>query len=175
MSFENPQLDIHELPAYQESDYMPLELAYKKVIHWISAFFVLILLSGPLLLYFVADIKEEKWIFWVAFGLWFLISAIIMGLVGPAFRQKGYAVRERDISYKTGLINRITTTVPFNRVQHCDIKQGVISRYFGLSKLNIYTAGGAKSDLAIPGLSSEKAQKMMDFVLQKTLDFDEEE
>lgn len=175
MSFENPQLPIDELPAYQESDYLPLELAYKKVINWVSAFFILLFLVGPFLLYFVADIEEEKWIFWVAFGLWFLVSSLIMGLVGPAFRQKGYAVRERDISYKTGLINRKTTTIPFNRVQHCDIKQGLISRYFGLSKINIYTAGGAKSDLAIPGLSEEKAQKIMDFVLQKTLAFDEEE
>ena len=175
MSFENPQLEVHDLPAYQESDYLPLEPAYKKVIHWVSAFFVVLLLVGPIFLYIVTDNPEGEWLIWTSLGLWFLISALIMGLIGPAFRQKGYAVRERDISYKTGLINRKTTTVPFNRVLHCDIKQGIISRYFGLSKLNVYTAGGAKSDLAIPGLSAEKAKKLMDFVLQKTLAFDEEE
>ncbi len=178
MSFENPQLGVDHLPAYQDSAYTPLELAYKKVIHYVSAFFVLILLAGPVLLYFLHDDPEHASYPWVVYGsltLWFVISAVIMGVVGPAFRQKGYAVRERDISYKTGLINRQTTTIPFNRVQHCDIKQGVVSRYFGLSKLNVYTAGGAKSDLSIPGLTLDKAQKLMDFVLQKTLAYDEEE
>lgn len=178
MSFENPQLGVEHLPAYQDSDYHHLELAYKKVIQYVSAFIVLVLLAGPIFIYFVNDDTEHAlypWLIYGSFGLWFLVSTIIMAVVGPAFRQKGYAVRERDISYKTGLINRKTTTIPFNRVQHCDIKQGVISRYFGLSKLNVYTAGGAKSDLSIPGLTLDKAQKLMDFVLQKTLAYDEEE
>jgi len=175
MSFENPQLGVEELPAYQQSDYQPLEPAYKKVIHRVSSFIVLGLLAVPISIYLWGGIEDQKWIFWVMLGLWFLISVIIMGIIGPAFRQKGYAVRERDISYKTGLINRVTTTIPFNRVQHCDIKQGLISRYFGLSKLNVYTAGGAKRDLSLPGLTENKAKKMMDYVLQKTLAFDEEE
>jgi len=178
MAFDNPQLGIDHLPAYQESEYNPLEPAYKKVIQYISAFFVLLLLAGPVLLYFVHDDPEANIYPWVVYGsiiIWLLISIVIMAIVGPAFRQKGYAVRERDISYKTGLLFRKTTTIPFNRVQHCDIKQGLISRYFGLSKLNVYTAGGAKSDLSIPGLTTDKAQKLMDFVLQKTLAYDEEE
>ncbi len=178
MPFENPQLEIAHLPAYQESDYVPLELAYRKVIHRVSAFFVLLLLVGPVLLYFIHDNPDSAsypWVVYGSMGLWFLISALIMGVVGPAFRQKGYAIRERDISYQTGLIHRKTTTIPFNRVQHCDIKQGPITRYFGLSKLNVYTAGGAKSDLSIPGLTLDTAQQLMDFVLQKTLAYDEEE
>ena len=142
-----------------------------------AAFFVLILLVGPVVIYFISEFPEdsEATILMIVFGIWFLISSLIMAFIGPSFRQKGYAVRDRDISYKTGLLNRKTTTIPFNRVQHCDIKQGIISRYFGLSKLNVYTAGGAKSDLSIPGLTLEKGQKLMDFVLQKTLDHDEEE
>ena len=135
------------------------------------------LLIGPVVIYFTNEFPPSSAtkILMVIFGAWFILSLVIMVLVGPRYRQKGYAVRDRDISYKTGLINRKTTTIPFNRVQHCDIKQGIISRYFGLSKLNVYTAGGAKSDLSIPGLNLEKAQKLMDFVLQKTLAHDEEE
>ena len=139
MSFENPQLEVNHLPAYQASNYIALEPAYKQVMYGGAAFFVLILLVGPVVLYFISEFPEdsEATILMIVFGIWFLISSLIMALIGPSFRQKGYAVRDRDISYKTGLLNRKTTTIPFNRVQHCDIQQGILSRYFGLSTLNV--------------------------------------
>jgi len=177
MSFENPQLAVEHIPAYQASEYQALEPAYRKVIYGVTIFFLLILAALPITAYFgIEDTDELRSItLYSLFGFWAIVSLISLVVVAPAFRQKGYAVRDKDISYKTGLISRRTTTIPFNRVQHCDIKQGVISRYFGLSKLNIYTAGGAKSDLSIPGLTSETAGKLMDYVLQKTLAADEEE
>lgn len=177
MSFENPQLAVEHLPAYQDSHYQQLEPAYKKVIYGVTIFFVLIVMALPILAYFGIEDTDEMRSFGIygSLGFWIFTSLISLIVVGPAFRQKGYAIRDKDISYKTGLINRTTTTIPFNRVQHCDIKQGLISRYFGLSKLNVYTAGGAKSDLSIPGLKTETAEQLMNFVLQKTLASDEEE
>lgn len=174
MTFENAQLDVIDLPQYQGSDYHPLEQSYQKMRYVISCIFVVILVAAPISTYFIFD-EERTIALPIALAIWGLISLIILLVVGPAFRQKGYAVREKDISYKKGLITRHTTTIPFNRVQHCDISQGPISRYFGLSKLNIYTAGGANSDLSIPGLSRDTAEKLMDYVLQKTLQSDEEE
>ena len=54
---------------------------------------------------------------------------------GLAFHYMGYALREKDISYRSGWLWRSMVTVPFNRVQHCEIKQGLIDRRFGLSRL----------------------------------------
>lgn len=177
MTFENPQLAVEHLPAYQDSEYQPLELSYRKVIYGVTAFLVLLLAALPITAYFgIEDTDELRSIaIYSCLGFWILVSLIALLVIAPAFRQKGYAVRDKDISYKTGLISRTTTTIPFNRVQHCDIKQGLISRYFGLSKLNVYTAGGAKSDLSIPGLKTETAEQLMNYVLQKTLASDEEE
>ena len=90
------------------------------------------------------------------------------------FPYKGYAIRQRDIIYKKGWLWKSVTTVPFNRVQHCDIKQGLIERQFNLSSLNVYTAGGQNSDLTIPGLEFEMAEKYKAFIL-KTISSDEEE
>jgi len=177
MAFENPQLTVDHIPKFQDSTYEPLEPAYKKVIYGMTSIFVLLLLGLPISAYFGLEPDDEfrSITIYACIGIWLFISLIALLVIGPAFRQKGYAVRDKDISYKTGLISRTTTTIPFNRVQHCDIKQGLISRYFGLSKLNVYTAGGAKSDLSIPGLTSETAEKLMNYVLQKTLASDEEE
>jgi len=80
----------------------------------------------------------------------------------------GYAVREKDITFKSGWLWRSVTTVPFNRVQHCDLKQGMLDRRFGLSKLTIYTAGGQSTDLMIPGLLPETAEKLKTYILLST-------
>jgi membrane protein YdbS with pleckstrin-like domain len=83
------------------------------------------------------------------------------------FPLKGYALREHDIVYKTGLIYRKNTTIPFNRIQHIEIRQSMIARMLGISKLKIFTAGGQGSGLFIHGLSPETAQQLKDF-LSKT-------
>lgn len=87
---------------------------------------------------------------------------------GVSFSYMSYAIRERDISYKSGWLWKSMTTIPFNRVQHCDIKQGILDRRFGLSKLTIYTAGGQNTDLEIPGLLPDTAEKLKAFILRST-------
>lgn len=175
MTFENGQLDVAGLPQYEASAYHELERAYLKVMYIGTGLFALIPLI-PIIIFLTA---EGHWdnlkMVSIFLAIWAVLAVFILALVRPRFNQKGYAVRAKDIAYKKGLITRHITTIPFNRVQHCDVAQGPISRYFGLSKLNIYTAGGSNSDVSIPGLSKDTAEKLMDYVLQKTLQSDEEE
>src|SRR5690606_41032422 len=39
-----------------------------------------------------------------------------------AFKKRGYAVREKDLLYRSGILSTTTTIVPFNRIQHIDRK-----------------------------------------------------
>ena len=80
----------------------------------------------------------------------------------------GYAVREKDISFKSGCLWKSVTTVPFNRVQHFDIRPGILDRKYGLARLTIYTAGGQSSDLMIPGLLPDVAEKLKAHILGTT-------
>lgn len=90
------------------------------------------------------------------------------------FKRKKFAIRERDILYKEGLIWRSLTVVPFNRVQHAEVHQGPVERLFQLSRLKIYTAGGSTSDMTIAGLGPEEAYRMKHFILSKTSEDEEE-
>jgi len=83
-------------------------------------------------------------------------------------------MRQNDIIFKTGLLWQKEIALPFNRVQHCEVAQGPIERIFNLSELKVFTAGGASSDLNIPGLSPEEAKSMKEFIVNKTI-IDEEE
>ncbi len=99
-------------------------------------------------------------IFVVLFVLKFVL--VILG-----FPKKGYLLREQDISYRSGLLIYKLTTIPFNRIQHVEVSQNIIEKGFGLSRVNVFTAGGSVSDLSIPGLLPEKAHQIESFLLLK--------
>ena len=109
------------------------------------------------------------------YGVWLVLFIISILLVNGQFKIKAFGLRERDIMYRTGLIWRKTTTIPFNRIQHSEIKEGPIAKRFGLCTLNVYTAGGAQSDMKIPGLLKEEGVRIKDYITGQTIAYDEEE
>ncbi|MFW5762007.1 MAG: PH domain-containing protein, partial [Cyclobacteriaceae bacterium] len=45
---------------------------------------------------------------------------------------------------------------------------GPLNRLFKLTTLKIYTAGGSTSDLNIPGLEYDDAQKLREYIAEKS-------
>jgi hypothetical protein len=83
------------------------------------------------------------------------------------YKKKGFAFREHDVLYRSGLIATNTIVIPYNRVQHVALHEGVISRYLGLANVEIFTAGGSSSDLEIPGIDKEQAEKIKQLLMRK--------
>jgi len=99
-------------------------------------------------------------------GIVILIAyTITISILG--FPKKGYLLREKDVSYKSGLITYKQISVTFNRIQHVEVSQGILGKLFQLSSVKIYTAGGNASDLSIPGLNVSDAQKLKAFISEK--------
>ncbi|WP_299012446.1 PH domain-containing protein [uncultured Polaribacter sp.] len=96
----------------------------------------------------------------ILFGFFYVVYAI-------GFKKRKYAVREKDVSYKSGILFKQTTSVPFNRVQHIEIDQGPFSRFFKLASLSVYTAGDSSDDLKIKGILKEDAIKIKEFISTK--------
>lgn len=99
-----------------------------------------------------------------------LIIFLISMITWLGFPKKGYLVREKDVSFQRGLITYTVTSVPLNRIQHVEVNQGVLAKILHLSSVNIYTAGGTSSDLSIPGLTENDAQKLKAFLSGKISD-----
>lgn len=170
--FSNVQLDLTSLPNADHLEMIPLERAYKTV-RYISGG---IIASIMILVVWVIVLLEPR-IWPYGFYLAAFVSLLALWIIfynGISFHHMGYALREKDISFKSGLWWKSMTTVPFNRVQHCDLKQGILDRKFGLSKLTIYTAGGQSTDLMIPGLLPETAEQLKSFILHTTEQASEE-
>lgn len=103
-----------------------------------------------------------------------LISIIFLGFFGlilayliASFKRRKYAIREKDISYQSGLLVKKLTTVPFSRIQHVETDEKPISRIFGLASLSVYTAGDSSDDLVIKGITKETALQIKEFITKK--------
>ena len=128
----------------------------------------------------VAGIVGLQIIFAIAFAdqeftpnlawLWFVPLAVgVPGFAWPfvSVPKKAYAVRERDILYKSGVFWRTVTAIPFNRIQHVEKSSTPLDRKFHLATLQLFTAGGSGGDLKIHGLSEKTAEKLRTFILKK--------
>lgn len=164
--FENTQINIDELPVVEEVTFQKLDPAYLKVEYIGTTLFFGLLFLGFLFLSLFGRWGFAWWI-GLLLGLsifWFLVA---LALVKKSYAIAGYALRERDVVQRVGVIWRSVTTIPFNRMQHCEITQGPVEKFFGLSTLKVFTAGGSSSDLSISGIRREDAQRIREFISQK--------
>ena len=165
--FTNNPIEIDQLPKFEEVQLKGLHPKYINVLLFnFLLLFVLIIGVFSTLFYFKKDaFSNSTWILILVGVLVFLAGLIVFTKL--SFNKKGYAFREHDTIYKSGLISETTTIIPFNRVQHVALHQGFISRKLGLASIELFTAGGSSSDLEIPGLLLADAQIIKNLVSQK--------
>lgn len=166
-TFTNETLNINSLPKFEEVNFSSLHKNYIKVVCINIAITLLILaIAIGVLLYFNEELQNTS--SYLIFGISYLVFAIIIlfsSLV--SVKRRGFAVREKDILYKRGLISTTTTMIPFNRIQHVAMHEGFFSRIFNLAQIQIFTAGGSSSDIKISGIEKEKAESIKELLMLK--------
>lgn len=165
--FTNETLHIDNLPKFEEVAFSPIHPSYKKVVYLNLAIFFLIL-GGifAALIYFEEEFQSQTIIISTVSG--FLLLLIVSFVwYSIAIRRRFFAVRERDILYKRGVLSTTTTIMPFNRIQHVALHEGAFPRIFNLAQIQIFTAGGATSDVKISGLEKEQAEKIKALLMQQ--------
>lgn len=165
--FTNNPIEIDQLPKFEEVQLKELHPKYVNVLLFNFLLLFIFIIGGfSTLFYFKKEaFSNSIWILILVGILVFLAGLIVFTKL--SFNKKGYAFREHDTIYKSGLISETTTIIPFNRVQHVALHQGFISRKLGLASIELFTAGGSSSDLEIPGLLLADAQIIKNLVSQK--------
>ncbi|HEU0136419.1 MAG TPA: PH domain-containing protein [Flavobacterium sp.] len=169
-NFTNDVIDTKQLPRFEEVKFEALHPYYWKVIMLnLLIFYIIIFGAAAVVWYFNPEVR--LYLLEVFGGLLFL-SIIIFWISRISFAKKGYAFRTHDVLFRSGIISTNTTIIPYNRVQHVALNEGLIMRRFGLSEIGIYTAGASGSDLEIPGIAKEEAESIKQLLMgkiQKTL------
>jgi uncharacterized protein len=170
----NTQTLTDQLPSVDHITFERIDPAYRRVsLITVMIIMLILLISFGVALYLIEGLRTPVFV-WIFVTIWTLITVFWVYLVYQDYHTTGYAIRDKDLVYKSGIFYRNMVVVPFNRVQHCEISQGPVSRYFGLSSLTVYTAGGSSSDVDIDGLTTENAYKLKQFLTTK-ISVDEEE
>jgi len=86
--------------------------------------------------------------------------ALIIRIPQTRYNARGYQISADRLRVVRGLMFRSDTVVPFGRVQHIDVAQGPIERFFGIATLTLHTAGNHNASVALPGLGEELARAM---------------
>ena len=173
MEFLNEQIDVKGLPDITVIKTEKLADNYLKVIYITRGLTSFIIISGIVVAAILLKDIPATLRFSVA-GLLVILFVWFFSLSSKVFKARSYAIRQRDILYTRELLFKSTTIVPFNRIQHAEIVSGPIDRFYNLSSLKIFTAGGSQSDLSLPGLLSNDAARIKSFIISKTA-HDEEE
>jgi hypothetical protein len=138
----------------------------------LAALVVLILAFGYDLTHLFAS---DPWIpFGVPTGVVLVLGlAWALGWPRVRYRTWRFTLRPEELVLTHGVLNHVRTVVPLRRVQHLDVSQNLVEREFGLGKLIVHTAGSRSSDVVIPGLRLDEAERVRDevkrFILEDPL------
>ena len=95
---------------------------------------------------------------------WLVALLVIVMLPSRRMQRWGYHIGAGQLRVARGWMFRTDTIVPFVRVQHIDVGQGPIERWFGLSHLVVHTSGTHNSTVTLPGLRSDLAAAMRETI-----------
>ncbi|KQR71327.1 PH domain-containing protein [Pedobacter sp. Leaf176] len=164
-TFTNEEIDLDSLPKYEEISLNKPHSDYWKII-CINLFICLVIggIAIGLALTFFTWVKPYAIV--ICF-MYLLVIFFLFVIFWISFKKRGYAIRTRDVIYKSGIIAESTTIVPLNRIQHIELNEGIFSRMFKLGTLQIFTAGGQTGHLHIAGIPIEEAKSIRDLLLNK--------
>jgi membrane protein YdbS with pleckstrin-like domain len=90
--------------------------------------------------------------------------ALIIRVPSTRYNARGYQISPDRLRVVRGLLFRSDTVVPFGRVQHIDVDQDPIDRFFGIATLTLHTAGNHNASVALPGLGEDLAREMRESI-----------
>lgn len=95
-----------------------------------------------------------------------VLSFLYAFAIMPArrFNRLGYAVSDDSVRVARGYLFHVDTIVPFVRVQHIDVGQGLLERWCNISHLVVHTAGTHNSIVTLPGLAPDTAHALRDTI-----------
>lgn len=111
----------------------------------------------------------------IALLLFLVLTFAIIAYVWAklAWENYMYKLTDESLEIHRGVLWKVHSSIPYERIQNVDIVRGIIARIVGLSDLQIHTAGysGAArvsvSEGRLPGLVPEKAEELRKLLIKK--------
>ena len=166
--FSNLSINLSDIPDFKSIELQGIDPNFKNIL--VIRYSIGLILAAITLSLSVYYTELPYWVEIVAVFIAIVIFFLIYLEFFKGFPLRKFGVRELDIIFQSGYLVKRETIVPFSRIQHIEISQGLLMRNFKIYSLLIYTAGESSGDLKIAGLDYETAQKIKSKVLQQIED-----
>lgn len=95
----------------------------------------------------------------LAVGLFVLHLTVVIPRRYASWR---YVLADDALVLVRGVLTHVETVVPVARVQHLDVRRGLVEREYGLARLVVHTAGTEAASVTLPGLALADAEALRD-------------
>ena len=163
--FQNPEIALDALPGMEDLDWQKLHKNFVRRMQVEHALIALAPLAGVAVLSVLLHIPLLQTVLLWALAIGFAIVFVSWPRISVP--RRGYVVRDKDIVFRSGVVWRSVTAIPYNRIQHVETSNTPLDRKFGVATLQLFTAGGSGGDLKIDGLGAEVAEQLRVYVLDK--------
>ena len=92
-------------------------------------------------------------------GSWVLLSSHLR------YRRLSFVSDSLRLRIRYGVLVHREKIIPVSRLQHVDIDQGPLERWFGLASLTVFTAGGRGATFRVSGLTPSRAEALREQIL----------
>lgn len=152
-----------EAKAFSTEHWQPVDPRYSTQLR--------LYLSAPLLVSLAAaagaSYADQSSLAWAAAAVALALVVMITLWVPRRVKYTCYRLLDTSMNMRIGFWWQTQTAVSINRIQHLEITQGPLERGLGLGKLVLYTAGGMRSDLQLPGLKLATAEDLKQVLLER--------
>jgi len=166
ITFENEQVEATGLPKVAKLEFEGLADNYARtlliegIFSWL--FFIIVFTTIQTFTGKIGFFLSHWWFYLVAS----IPLLLILTLPFLIANSRGFALREKDIHYKSGIVWHKTVSLPFNRIQHVEVESGPLERFFKLTTVKLFTAGGARADMSIPALTFERSSRLRSHLVE---------
>lgn len=182
MTIDHPSTDATnsaetDLESFNPSELFkklaPANIQYEQITRAITAIILTVVAFTALLVGWLNSGVNTVWLLLLATASTFVVFLFAMAWRWPtiSYRHTSWKLDEEGLEIHNGVFWKHQITVPLGRVQHADVSQGPIQRYFGLGTLIIHTAGTQNSSVVLSGLNQTTAIELRDQIItQKRVD-----
>lgn len=163
----NRQIWPDAVQPVESLEFLAVEPTYIKVLTARIALTYLLIMGVA----FIIPLTVESYGWWILLGVESALAiamALNIALINRIYSVKGYALRNRDISYRSGLFFTSVKTVPFSKIQQVSVRTNPLGRMFRLYHLDIINGSqSAGNVISIPGLTQDKAERLKSILINK--------
>ena len=102
--------------------------------------------------------------------IWLVVLGLFLSQLiwypNHAYRNWSYQLTDQTLELRFGVVWEKSVLIPLSRLQHVDLHRGPLEQHFGLSSLEVHTAGTQNASHKIPGLEPEVAIRLRNELVQ---------